>query len=199
MTEKQKMLAGLAYDSRDTELLDLYHNARSLLRRLNHIDSRDTSQRQHLLEQLLGSVGEHVWLETPFFCDYGELIFIGHNTFIHGNCTFIDNHTITIGNNSLIGPSVQIYTASHPLQASERVYTDPSHPNKTRYKTYSSPVKIGHNTWIGGNSIILPGVTIGDNTTIGAGSVVASDIPSGVLAVGNPCRVVGPLENREPS
>lgn len=194
MTEKQKMLAGLAYDSRDAELLDLHHNAHTFLKELNSLDSRNTDQRAILLEQLFGAVGEHVWLETPFFCDYGELIFVGHNTFIHCNCTFIDNNTITIGHNSLIGPSVQIYTASHPLQASERIYKDPIHPNKTHYKTYSSPVKIGHNTWIGGNSIILPGVTIGDNTTIGAGSVVASDIPEGVLAIGNPCQVVGQLE-----
>lgn len=195
MTEKQKMLAGLAYDARDAELLELYHNARTILKMLNETDSHNTKQRATLLEQLLGAVGEHVWLEPPFFCDYGELIFVGHNTFINSNCTFIDNHTITIGNNSLVGPSVQIYTASHPLQASERIYKDPAQANKTRYKTYASPVKIGHNTWIGGNSIILPGVTIGDNTTIGAGSVVASDIPEGVLAMGNPCQVVGKLED----
>lgn len=194
MTEKQKMLAGLAYDSRDTDLLELRYNTRTLLMTLSNLNPREEVQRKMLLEKLFGSIGENVWLETPFFCDYGEFIFIGHNSFIHANCTFIDNNTITIGNNSLIGPSVQLYTASHPLQASERIYQDSESPNKRHYRTYSSPIKIGHNTWIGGNSTVLPGVTIGDNTTIGAGSVVASDIPAGVLAVGNPCQVVGNLD-----
>lgn len=195
MTEKQKMLAGLAYDSRDPDLLELHYNARTLLRELQQLNPKEELQRKIVLEKLFGAMGENVWLETPFFCDYGEFIFIGHNSFIHANCTFIDNNTITIGNNSLIGPSVQLYTASHPLQASERIYQAPTTSNKTRYKTYSSPIKIGHNTWIGGSSVILPGVSIGDNTTIGAGSVVAADIPSGVLAMGNPCQVVGNLES----
>lgn len=194
MTEKQKMLAGFPYHSRDPELLEQYHNARAILSQLNQLNSRDVTNKNTLLETLLGGIGENVWIETPFYSDYGSFIFVGHNTFINSNCIFIDNNSITIGNNSLIGPAVQIYTASHPLSASQRIHKDPIQANKTTYTTYSRPVKIGDNTWIGGNSLILPGVTIGNNSTIGAGSVVRSNIPAGVLAAGNPCKVIRPID-----
>jgi len=193
MTEKQKMLSGLAYNSRDSQLLEMYHNARAYLQKFNTLNSRDTEGKASLLEELLGGIGQDVWVESPFYCDYGELIFIGSNTFVNANCFFLDNNSIIIGDNCLIGPSVQLYTASHPLQASERIIKNPSQEGKTLYKTFSRPIKIGNNTWIGGNSIILPGVTIGDNTTIGAGSVVSKDIPSDVLAMGNPCEVITSL------
>jgi len=186
MTEKEKMLNGEPYNSRDPELLRQYHKARMLLKTYNNIDSTALQQRINLLDSLLGKLGNGVWIETPFFCDYGEHISIGENTFVNTNCIFIDNNKISIGANGLIGPHVQIYTAEHPLKASERIIKS---EEGTHYLTSTKPVSVGHNVWIGGNSVIFPGVTIGDNVTIGAGSIVAKDIPDNVLAFGNPCKV----------
>jgi len=186
MTEKQKMLNGNYYDSRDSELLKMYHQARRLLKEYNSLDSELTEERERILAELFESKGSGVWIETPFFCDYGENISIGENTFINTNCMFLDNNKITIGKNGLIAPYVQIYTASHPLKASERIIEKGI---ESRYLTSSKPVTIGDNVWIGGNCIILPGVTIGKNVTIGAGSIVTKDIPDNVLAFGNPCEI----------
>ena len=186
MTEKQKMLNGNTYDSRDPELLKVYHHARKLLGKYNTLNSESLQERNQILEELFAFKGMGVWIEAPFYCDYGENISIGENSFVNVNCVFLDNNKITIGKNALIAPHVQIYTASHPLQASERIITD---GNTARYLTKTKPVTIGDNVWIGGNSVIFPGVHIGDNATIGAGSVVTKNIPSNVLAFGNPCKV----------
>lgn len=186
MTEKDKMLNGDYYDSRDAELLKMYHKARKLLKEYNTLDSELIQERERILNALLGFKGSGVWIETPFFCDYGENISIGENTFVNTNCMFLDNNTITIGENGLIAPYVQIYTASHPLKASERIIKE---NNISRYLTSTKPVKIGNNVWIGGNAVIFPGVTIGDNVSIGAGSVVTKNIPDNVLAYGSPCEV----------
>ncbi|HMQ49068.1 MAG TPA: sugar O-acetyltransferase [Saprospiraceae bacterium] len=190
MTEKQKMLAGLPYHSRDPELIAMYHRARALMQAYNQLDSRDLEQRKFLLEQLLGRAGKNTWIEAPFFCDYGENIFIGDDSFINCNCIFIDNNRITIGKNALIAPQVQIYTATHPLKAEERIQ---SSAHGSAYLTQTQAVSIGDDVWIGGNTIIFPGVSIGNKVTIGAGSVVTNSIPDGVLAYGNPCRVVREL------
>jgi len=190
MTEKEKMLNGDAYNSREPELLAQYHSARKLLKAYNNLDSTALEERKKLLGSLLGKLGDGVWIEAPFFCDYGVHISIGENTFINTNCVFIDNNKITIGKNCLIAPYVQIYTAEHPLKASERIIKS---KKGTRYITSTKSVKIGNNTWIGGNAVICPGVTIGDNVTIGAGSVVTKSIPSNVLAFGNPCKVIKQL------
>ncbi len=187
MTEKEKMLNGESYDSRDPELLAMYHRARTLLKVYNDLDSDQTGERDRILSELFAHKGDGVWIEAPFFCDYGENISIGAGTFINTNCMFLDNHRITIGNNGLIAPFVQIYTATHPLNASERIIED---ENGSRYLTSAKPVSIGNNVWISGNSIIFPGVTIGNNVTIGAGSVVNKNIPDNVLVYGNPCEVV---------
>jgi len=186
MTEKQKMMNGNFYDSRDPELLKMYHDARKLLKSYNNLDSNLQKERNRLLNELFEFKGDGVWIETPFFCDYGMLISIGENTFVNTNCMFLDNNKITIGKNGLIGPFVQIYTAGHPLKASDRIITD---KNGSHYLTSSKPVVIGDNVWIGGNTVIMPGITIGDNVTIGAGSVVTKNIPNDVLAFGNPCEV----------
>lgn len=186
MTEKEKMLKGDFYNSRDPELLKMYHNARRLLKEYNSLDSDLTQKRQEILAELFGLKGESIWIETPFFCDYGINISIGQNTFVNTNCMFLDNNKITIGKNGLIAPYVQIYTATHPLSASERIIEQGAN---SRYLTSTKPVTIGDNVWIGGNSIIFPGVTIGNNVTIGGGSVVTKDIPDDVLAFGNPCEV----------
>ena len=191
MTEKEKMLNGEYYNSRDSELIKMYHNARNLLKIYNNLDSELYQERARILTDLLEFKGNGVWVEAPFYCDYGENISIGENTFVNTNCMFLDNNKIIIGRNGLIAPYVQIYTANHPLKASERIIEE---EDKSRYLTLTKPVIIGDNVWIGGNSVIFPGVTIGDNVTIGAGSVVTKDIPDSVLAFGNPCEVKKKLE-----
>jgi len=191
VTEKEKMLKGDNYDSRDPELIEIYHRARKLLKQFNNLDSDFIQERDRLLEDLFEFKGDGVWIESPFFCDYGEHISIGENTFVNTNCMFLDNNKITIGKNGLIAPYVQIYTATHPLKASDRIVGE---GKDTRYLTSTKPVTIGDNVWIGGNSVIFPGVTIGDNVTLGAGSVVTKNIPDNVLAYGNPCEVVRQLK-----
>lgn len=190
MTEKEKMLAGLPYDSRDSELLDRYYQARKILRTFNDSDAAET--KAEAMKQLFANVGDDVWVESPFFCDYGNNITIGANTFINYNCIFIDDNLITIGANCLLGPHVQLYTAEHPLSASERIVASGS-GTKTRYVTTTKPIVIGDNVWIGGNVVILPGVTIGNNVTIGAGAVVTKSVADNCVVVGNPARVVKSL------
>lgn len=190
MTEKEKMLSGEIYDCADSELIKRWHKAKKLQEKYRKTNTNDLKKRDKILNKLLGSKGKHVWIAAPFFTDYGENIYIGDNVEINMNCVLLDCNRIEIGTNSGIGPGVHIYTVSHPIKASERI-------SKTSnfWKAQSKPVIIGNNVWIGGGSIILPGVTIGDNTTIGAGSVVTKDIPANTLAVGNPCKVIRNLED----
>ena len=188
MTEKEKMLSGSPYNSRDPELLAMYHKARRLFQEYNRLESTESERREALLLQLFKFKGERVWIEPPFYCDYGENISIGEGTFVNANCFFLDNNAITVGKNGLIAPYVQIYTAKHPVKANERIIFDAT--GKSSYLTKTCPVTIGDNVWIGGNTIIMPGVNIGDNVTIGAGSVVTKDIESNILALGNPCKAI---------
>ncbi len=190
MTEKEKMLRGEVYNTRDPELIEMYHTARRLLKAYNALDANLTQERETILTELLEFKGDGVWIEAPFFCDYGENISIGENTFVNTNCMFLDDNKITIGKNGLIAPYVQLVTASHPLKAAERIIENDT---TSRYLTSTQPIKIGDNVWIGGNSVVLPGVTIGNNVTIGAGSVVTKTIPDNVLALGNPCKVIKQL------
>jgi len=175
------------YNTRDPELIAAYHKAKKLLQSYNQLDSEAFIKKEEILTSLFMHKGKDVWIEAPFYCDYGENISIGENTFINVNCMFIDNNKITIGRNCLIAPYVQIYTASHPLNADERISKA---KDRGIYVTQAKPVNIGDKVWIGGNTVILPGVTIGNNVTIGAGSVVTKDVPDNVLAVGNPCKVL---------
>lgn len=192
LTEKEKCLAGAEYDCSSPELIKLIVNARSLTSAYNQLAADDADGRSGVLSELLGSIGEGAYIDTPFFCDYGKHTFVGSNVYIGLNCTFVDNNHITIGDNTLIASCVSISTATHPVSAKERIISDPDRCNTCR--TYSAPVKIGSNCWIGSNVTIVPGVTIGDNCTIGAGSVVIKDIPADSLAVGNPCRVIRKLD-----
>ena len=187
MTEKEKMLSGQTYYARDPELIDLHKDCRKLLKELNSITSDNVNRRFSILDNLLDKIDDGVWIESPFYCDYGTNISIGKNTFINFNCVFIDNNKIEIGSNVLIGPGVHFYTPTHPLKYSERIK-----PNG-EYVTTALPIKVGDNVWIGGNSSICQGVTIGSNSTIGAGSIVFNDIPNDVLAYGNPCKVIKKL------
>jgi maltose O-acetyltransferase len=190
MTEEQKMLAGEPYSSRDPELIAQYHRCRALLREFHALDSRDLDSRARVLGGLFQHLGEGAWIEAPFACEYGRYISIGARSFVNVNCVFADNHFITIGADTLIGPAVQIYTAGHPLLPEERI-TPPGSP--APYLTTARPVEIGDRCWIGGGAILLPGVTIGHGSTIGAGSVVTKSIPPRSVAAGNPCRILKSL------
>ena len=191
-SEKQKMLDGEPYDCGDHELITRWHEAKRIQTLYNQTDSKDRETLNRLLDELLGARGKNAWVAAPFFVDYGDNIFLGNNIEINMNCVFLDCNKITIGDNTGIGPGVHIYAVSHPVKAEERL----SHQEGVDFpfwKSLTAPVTIGKNVWIGGASVILPGVHIGDNTTIGAGSVVTQDIPANCLAVGNPCRVVRKL------
>jgi maltose O-acetyltransferase len=179
-SEKEKMLAGLPYDPLDPQLCAERRRARLLFKALN--DTRDDQQeeRGRLLLELIPGAGQGLWIEPPFFCDYGTNIVAGDKVFFNFNCVVLDVAQVRIGSGSLMGPAVQIYTATHPLRASER---------RTGLEG-GRPVEIGDEVWIGGGAIICPGVHIGAGAVIGAGSVVTRDVPAGVLAAGNPCRVV---------
>lgn len=187
-SEKEKMLAGEYYNAADPELINRWHTAKKLMKEFNQVETTDYQLIDSILSELLGSKGENVWISAPFFVDYGENIHIGNNCEINMDCTFLDCNKIIIGNNCGIGPNVQIYAVTHPVHPEERLSSD--NGLFSFWNSYTAPVTIGNNVWIGGGSIILPGITIGDNTTIGAGSVVSKSIPSNCLAVGNPCKVI---------
>ena len=190
MTEREKMLAGQLYDCGDAELLQQWHKAKDLMRDYNNTDSADMEKKEKILKALLGGSGDSLWITAPFYVDYGSNIYFGNNCEVNMNCTFLDDNVIRIGNNALIAPNVQIYTAYHPTNAIAR-FGQPGQDGSFAFcKTQTAPVIIGDRVWIGGGAIIMPGVTIGDNVVIGAGSVVTKDIPSNSIAYGIPCRVV---------
>ena len=194
MSEREKMLAGQLYDCGDAELLQQWHKAKDLMRDYNNTDSADMEKKEKILKALLGGSGDSLWITAPFYVDYGSNIYFGNNCEVNMNCTFLDDNVIRIGNNALIAPNVQIYTAYHPTNAIAR-FGQPGQDGSFAFcKTQTAPVVIGDRVWIGGGAIIMPGVTIGDNVVIGAGSVVTKDIPSNSIAYGIPCRVV--RENR---
>jgi maltose O-acetyltransferase len=178
-TEKDKMLAGELYNPLDPELVRARERARDLCRDLNATRERDQDNRRRLLMELLGRGGESVWMQPPFFCDYGSNILLGERVYFNFNCVVLDVCRVTIGGFTLFGPAVQIYTATHPMNAELR-----------RNQEFGKPITIGSDVWVGGGAILCPGVTIGSKTVIGAGSVVTRDIPTGVFAAGHPCRVI---------
>ena len=178
-TERDKMIAGELYDARDPELVALRRRARDLCRELNATADADQERRRAILVDLLGGGGESVWLEPPFHCDYGANIRLGERVFFNFNCVVLDVCRVRIGNFTLFGPAVQIYTPMHPFNAEQR-----------RREEFGKPVDIGDDVFVGGGAIILPGVRIGSRAVIGAGSVVTRDVPEGVFAAGNPCRVI---------
>lgn len=180
LTEREKMQKGELYVASDPELVAARVRARRLWMKLNASDPEARDERAALLTSLLREIGPGSVIEPPFFCDYGSEISIGREVFVNFQCVFLDGAPITIGAQTQLGPAVQLYSATHPLDAATRV----AGPE------YARPITIGARSWIGGGTVVLPGVTIGDDTVIGAGSVVARDVPSGVIAVGNPCRVI---------
>lgn len=183
-TEKEKMLSNELYNHKDAELTKERNHAYELTLRYNQTKDDETELRTSILQQLAGKLGNNVVIKPPFQCDYGYNLILGDNVFMNYGCSILDCNVVEIGNNVLMAPNVQIYAAYHP--------TD--HTLRLKDLEYADRVKIGDNTWIGGGSIILNGVTIGKNTVIGAGSVVTKDIPENVVAVGNPCRVIKRLD-----
>lgn len=179
-TEKQKMLAGELYVAADPELTSERQRARRLIRIYNSTREDQPSERLEILAELFGAVGPKVEIESPFYCDYGSNIYAENGLYMNFGCVILDCNRVNIGENLLCGPQVQIYTAFHP--------TDPQ--IRLSGRELATEINIGNNVWIGGGSIICPGVTIGDNSTIGAGSVVVKDIPANVVAAGNPCRII---------
>lgn len=183
MTEKEKMLQGLGYDASDAELTADRKRARMLCHKFNNLEPDQREEATALLKELLQTEGD-LYMEQSFRCDYGYNIKVGKNFYANFNCTILDVNTVTIGDNVMFAPNVQIYTATHPVEAAPRVAG----------VEMGYPITIGDNTWIGGGSIICPGVNIGRNVVIGAGSVVTKDIPDNAVAVGNPCRVIRIIE-----
>ena len=182
LSERQKMLAGELYDPFDPELSQARDRARNLCQDLNATREQDHEARRAILKDLFGQGGDSVWMQPPFFCDYGSNIRLGERVFFNFNCVVLDVCQVTIGDFTLFGPTVQIYTATHPMNAELR-----------RQQEFGKPIAIGSDVWVGGGAIFCPGVTVGSKTVIGAGSVVTKDIPDGVFAAGNPCRVIREL------
>ncbi len=181
---RERMLAGDPYLADDPELISDLARAAEITRRYNTMNPNDREGRHALLRELLGGFGEASEIRPPFSCDYGYQTFVGARTFINFGLVCLDVATVTIGDDVQIGPNVQLLTPTHPLAPGER---------RAKWES-ASPIRIGNNAWLGGGVIVCPGVSIGDDSVVGAGSVVTRDIPAGVLAVGNPARVVRALE-----
>ena len=178
------MLAGELYDPLDAELAAGRSRARELCQALNATAHAAQAERRRILQALFGQGGDTVWMQPPFYCDYGTNIELGERVFFNFNCVVLDVCRVRIGSFTLFGPAVQIYTPMHPLDAGRR-----------RQQEFGKPVEIGADVWVGGGAIILPGVSIGARAVIGAGSVVTRDVPAGVFAAGNPCRVIRAIEH----
>lgn len=187
MTEWDKMLANQIYNDFDSDLFDRRVVAKRLFKEFNRTDDDEVEKRQELMRKLFKKVGERVWMEPVFTCEFGKNITLGNDLYINFGCTILDCGQVTIGNNTLIGPNVSMYSANHSLDAEERIAG----------ALIPKPITIGNRVWIGGGTIILGGVEIGDDTVIGAGSVVNRSIPSGVVAAGNPCRVIRKITEKD--
>ena len=182
-TEKDKMLAGELYFASDPELVSERLHARQLTKQLNDSNPDESALRESILSKLIGEKGKNFLIEPPFYCDYGYNIKAGDDVFFNFNCVVLDITPVTLGNRVLVAPNVQFYAATHPTDFKER----------GSLAEFGKPITIGDDVWIGGSSVICPGVTIGSRAIIGAGSVVTKDIPEDVIAAGNPCKVIRKL------
>jgi maltose O-acetyltransferase len=183
-TEKDKMLSGRLYNPLDQQLSYERRQARLLIKRLNDTRDDQTQERADLIKELIPAAGKGVWIEPPFFCDYGSNITLGEDVYFNFNCVLLDVAPIRIGSRVLFGPAVQVYAATHPLRAEDR----------RKKLELGRDVEIGDDVWIGGAAIICPGVRVGSRSVIGAGSVVTTGIPGGMVAAGNPCRILREIE-----
>ncbi len=182
-TEKEKMIAGELYDPLDSQLVEDRLKTRLLIKELNDSSEDDPDRRFRVLQHLIPNAAPGLWLQPPFYCDYGYNITTGEKVFFNFNCVVLDVAPVVIGSRTMFGPNVQIYTATHPMD----------HRERASGREFAKPIRIGEDVWVGGSAIICPGVTIGDRSVIGAGSVVTKDIPPDVFAAGNPCRVIRPI------
>src|SRR5690606_10745709 len=182
-TEKEKMLDGELYDPLDQQLSEERMKARLLIKALNETGEDEVIKRTGILKELIPRAGEGLWLQPPFYCDYGSNMILGEKVFFNFNCVVLDVTYVTIGSRTLFGPNVQIYTATHPMD----------HKERATGLEYAKPIQIGEGVWVGGSVVSWPGLTLGDRRVIGAGSVVPKDIPDDVFAAGNPCRVIRSL------
>ena len=187
MTEWDKMQEHQIYDDFDADLFDRRVEAKKLFKEFNRTTDDEAEKRQEIMRKLFKKVGERVYMEPNFTCEFGKNITLGNDLYINFGCTLLDCGQITIGNNTRLGPNGSRYSANHSLDAKDRIAGALS----------PEPITIGDRVWIGGGSTILSGVTIGDDTVIGAGSVVTHDIPSGVVAAGNPCRVIRKITEKD--
>ena len=187
MTEREKMLSGALYASEDPELAAARIRARPLCGRLTQTPPEEREAQEEIIRRLFASVGENSTVNPVFWCDYGSNITAGDNFYVNYNCVILDCAPVTFGDNVFIAPNCGFYTAGHPLDA----------PTRNAGLEYARPITVGSDVWFGGNVVVLPGVTIGSGSVIGAGSVVTRDVPPGVLAAGNPCRVIRRLVPEE--
>ena len=182
-SERDKMVAGELYDPLDRALVTARERARDLCLELNGTRDAQRTKRRRILKSLFGAGGDSVWMQPPFFCDYGANTHLGTRVFFNFNCVVLDVCEVRIGDYTLFGPGVQILTPLHPLD-----------PELRRRQEFGKPIEIGSDVWVGGGALILAGVKVGSRAVIGAGSVVTRDIPEGAFAAGNPCRVIRKLE-----
>ncbi len=183
-SEKEKMVNGELYNAADQEVRNDRFEARRLTRLYNETFETEDENRTEILKELFGTTGENLYIEPTFRCDYGYNIHVAENFYANFDCVFLDVCEIKIGNNCFLAPGVHIYTATHPLNAKERISG----------AEFGKPVTIGDNVWIGGRAIINPGVTIGNNSVIASGSVVTKDVPDNVVVGGNPAKVIKKIE-----
>lgn len=179
------MLSGELYNPNDGELVHERHRARILFQKINLLNEDRKKERNQLLKELLPNSGKGLWVEPPFYCDYGYNIHTGKNVFFNFNCVVLDVMKVEFGNQVLVGPDVQIYTATHPLDVKTR----------NSWLEYAKPVSIGNNVWIGGSAVICPGVSIGDGAVIAAGAVVTKSVPANVVVGGNPATIIKEINN----
>lgn len=188
MTEKEKAAAGLLYDANyDSDMAEERIKCKDLCHKYNSLMPSQTDEREKLLRTLLGKTKEHFWIEQNFWCDYGYNIELGENFYSNHDLVILDAAKVIFGDNCFIAPQCGFYTAGHAIDA----------PQRNQGLEIALPIKVGNNVWIGGHVSVLPGVTIGDNTIIGAGSVVNRNIPSNVIAAGNPCRVIRQITDQD--
>lgn len=183
-SEREKMLSGEPYDASDPELVAEREHARKLTRRYNRTTEGNAEQRQRLLEELFGSIGDDAHVEPPFRCDYGYNIHVGEDFYANFDCVLLDVCRVEIGRNCLLGPGVHVYTATHPLGTDER----------NAGLEYGKPVTVGDGVWIGGKAVLNPGVTVGDGSVIASSAVITEDVPPNVVARGNPAAIVRELD-----
>ena len=186
-SEKEKMLAGELYDALDPQLTKERIYARLLIKELNESREDQVEERNQILKELIPNAGNGLWLQHPFYCDYGYNIIVGDKVFFNFNCVVLDVMQVIIGSRTLFGPNVQIYTATHPMNYRERATG----------LEYAKPITIGEDVWVGGSVVICPGVKIGNRCVIGAGSVVTKEIPPDVFAAGNPCKAIRTLNQSQ--